>query len=132
MRGDWEAWPAYNRGDVVAYNGNLYVSFADGLFGPPPDMDARWKQLSVVGPAGPAGSQGPAGDPGSPGSPGPEGPQGPPGEVTGQQLTDAIAGTSANTNAVQLLTLTVSDPPTQSEMQSIANKLDELINALRR
>jgi hypothetical protein len=33
---------------------------------------------------------------------------------------------------VQLLNLTVSDPPTQSEMQSIANKLDELIVALRR
>jgi hypothetical protein len=63
---------------------------------------------------------------------GPQGPQGQPGEVSAQQLTDAIAGTSANTNAVQLLGLSVSDPPTQSEMQAVANKLDELINALRR
>jgi hypothetical protein len=30
------------------------------------------------------------------------------------------------------LGLAVSDPPTQSEMQQIADKLDELINALRR
>ena len=39
---------------------------------------------------------------------------------------------SANSNGVVLLSLTVSDPPTQSEVQSIATKLDELIAALRR
>ena len=72
---------------------------------------------------------GPAGPPGNDGA---TGPQGIPGEVTSQQLSDAIGGTSANTNGVQLLGLTVSDPPTQSEMQAIANKLDELINAQRR
>jgi hypothetical protein len=33
---------------------------------------------------------------------------------------------------VQLLGLTVSDPPTQSELQAVANKLNELIAALRR
>jgi hypothetical protein len=43
-----------------------------------------------------------------------------------------IADNSNNSNAVALLNLTVSDPPTQSEMQSIANKMDELIGALRR
>jgi hypothetical protein len=50
----------------------------------------------------------------------------------GQQLADAIAGTPTNCNGVQLLNLTVSDPPTQSELQAVANKLDELISALRR
>ena len=30
------------------------------------------------------------------------------------------------------LAMGVSDPPTQAEVQAIANKLDELINALRR
>lgn len=35
-------------------------------------------------------------------------------------------------NAIGLLGLTVSDPPTQTEIQTIANKLDELIAALRR
>jgi hypothetical protein len=48
------------------------------------------------------------------------------------QLDSAISGTSNNTNAIGTLGLSVSDPPTQSEMQSIANKLDELINGLRR
>ncbi len=66
---------------------------------------------------------------------GPQGPQGPagaPGEVTTGRLNTAIATTSANTNAVGALSLAVSDPPTQAEMQIIANKLDELILALRR
>ena len=30
------------------------------------------------------------------------------------------------------MSMSVSDPPTQSEVQTIADKLDELINALRR
>jgi hypothetical protein len=47
-------------------------------------------------------------------------------------LGTAIGGTSANTNAISQLGLTVSDPPKQAEMQTIANKLDELIAALRR
>jgi hypothetical protein len=33
---------------------------------------------------------------------------------------------------VALLNLTLSDPPTQAEMQAIANKIDELITVLRR
>ena len=35
-------------------------------------------------------------------------------------------------NGVGTLGLPVSDPPTQGEVQAIADKLDELINALRR
>jgi hypothetical protein len=52
--------------------------------------------------------------------------------VTNAALDNAIAGTSSNSNGVALLGLVVSDPPTQGEMQQIADKLDELINALRR
>lgn len=63
---------------------------------------------------------------------GAQGPQGAAGEVSAQQLSDAINGTSASSNSVIQLSLIVSDPPTQSEMQSIANKLDELIGVLRR
>ena len=63
---------------------------------------------------------------------GPEGEPGAPGEVTSMDLGTAIGGTSANTNAIGQLGLTVSDPPTQSELQAVANKLDELIAALRR
>jgi hypothetical protein len=69
---------------------------------------------------------------GQTGSEGPQGPQGPPGEVTQGQLDSAINGTSNNSNAVGLLGMTVSDPPTVGEVQAIASKLDELINALRR
>lgn len=66
------------------------------------------------------------------GEQGGQGVQGPPGEVTNAALAAAISGTSSNTNAVATLGLLVSDPPTQAEMQSLANKVDELILALRR
>ena len=51
---------------------------------------------------------------------------------TVSDMNAAIAGTSSNSNGVGTLGLGVSDPPTQAEVQSIADKLDELINALRR
>jgi hypothetical protein len=66
------------------------------------------------------------------GNDGGSGPQGPPGEVTNAQLNSAINGTSNNSNAVNTLVMTVSDPPTVGEVQAIASKLDELILALRR
>jgi hypothetical protein len=69
---------------------------------------------------------------GSNGNDGGSGPQGAPGEVTTMQLNSAINGTSNNSNGVALLGLAVSDPPTQSEVQAIVSKLDELITALRR
>ena len=55
--------------------------------------------------------------------------------VTGAITTatsNAAANSSANTNAVNLLGFSVSDPPTQSEMQQILEKLNEFINAARR
>lgn len=48
------------------------------------------------------------------------------------QLDTAIADTSNNSNGVATLGLSASDPPTQSEVQAVADKLDELILALRR
>jgi|APTNR8051073442_1049403.scaffolds.fasta_scaffold20288_3 hypothetical protein len=68
----------------------------------------------------------PQGDPGNPGDPGP------PGEVSSMQLNDAIQTTSANSNSVAELAGAISDPPQQMEVQAIADKLDELILALRR
>jgi hypothetical protein len=59
---------------------------------------------------------------------GPEGPQGPSGEVTSDQLNSAIGGTSANTNGVGTLDSSSADP----DMESLRQKLNELINALRR
>ena len=77
----------------------------------------------------PRGFDGPEGPQGSDG---PEGPQGPPGEVSLADLQNAIDGTSANSNGVDFLGMIVSDPPTQAEVQQIADKVDELISALRR
>ncbi|MDZ4405024.1 MAG: collagen-like protein, partial [Prosthecobacter sp.] len=89
-------------------------------------------------PTGPQGETGSNGSNGSDGSTGPQGIQGEqglpgaPGEVSLQQLTDAIATSSSNSNAVATLGMAVSDPPTQSEVQILASKVDELILALRR
>ena len=66
------------------------------------------------------------------GNDGSSGADGMPGEVSQQQLDDAIATTSANSDGVSTLDLFVSDPPTQAEMQDIVNKLNELIVALHR
>lgn len=56
--------------------------------------------------------------------------KGPPGEVSNQQVTDAInnviANTSANTNAVQLLA------PPNADLPTVIEKLNELIQAQRR
>jgi hypothetical protein len=70
--------------------------------------------------------------PRTPSPQGDQGPQGSPGEVSAQQLAEAIGGTANDCNSVQPLNLSVSDPPTQSDLQAVANKLDELIQALRR
>ncbi len=52
--------------------------------------------------------------------------------ATQTQLVADIGGTSSNSNGVATLSMAVSDPPTQGEVQAIADKVDELINALRR
>ena len=99
-----------------------------------------------AGPEGPQGAQGPEGPMGPSGGPpgpegpigpsGPTGPQGPPGEVTQTDLNNAVQDmlgqSSANSNGVSTLAIAISDPPTQSEVQQIVSKIDELINAPRR
>ena len=52
--------------------------------------------------------------------------------ATPGDLAAQIGATSANSNGVGNLGLAISDPPQQGEVQAIADKLDELINALRR
>jgi hypothetical protein len=95
------------------------------------------------GAQGPQGPQGPQGDPGGPPGPegpmgptGPVGPQGPPGEVTQTDLNNAelnmLSQSSANSNGVNTLGLTADGTYSASQMQDVLNKLDELINALRR
>ena len=52
---------------------------------------------------------------------------------TGADVNAAIVAQSAGpVDSVDALGMTVSDPPTQSEMQQIADKLDELLIALKR
>ena len=61
---------------------------------------------------------------GNAGGPGPKGDQADPGEVTAQQLTDALnnalAGTARNSASLAAYPGTFSDPPTQAEMQAFA------------
>ena len=92
-------------------------------------FDGSTVHLTFGLPSGPQGEPGINGNNGQDGAPGI---QGPPGEVTNAALATAIQGTSNNTNGVATLNLVVSDPPTQAEVQSVANKLDEIILALRR
>jgi len=65
-------------------------------------------------------ASGPQGDQGS------QGEQGPPGEVSAQQLSDAIAGTANNPGDVETL------DPTETDIGTVVAKLNELINALKR
>ena len=64
------------------------------------------------------------------------GPDGAPGEVNAQQLADALATTAANINAIATLGMAVPNPATledlQACVQTIGNKLDEVILTLRR
>ena len=69
---------------------------------------------------------------GNDGSNGSDGAQGPPGEITQAQLNSAISGTSANTNSVSTLGQSADGSYNQTQMQDLLNKMDELINALRR
>ena len=57
------------------------------------------------------------------GNDGSNGSDGTPGEVSQQQLDDAISGTSANTNTVSTLDNSYADP----EMEELRQKLNELI-----
>jgi hypothetical protein len=54
------------------------------------------------------------------------------GEMRGQfqAIADGFADIRARFIAVAPMGLTVSNPPTQAEVQAIADKLDELINTL--
>jgi hypothetical protein len=69
---------------------------------------------------------------GNDGSNGSDGSQGPPGEISQAQLDNAISGTSANTNSVSTLGQGAAGSYDQNQMQNVLDKMDELINALRR
>ncbi len=160
-RGSFGLDVLYQPGDVVTYLAQAYLCPVNLSGYPTPDIDTRWLPLSLIGPPGPTGrsvvgvsddglghaviqmsdgasygpftvANGPQGNTGNDGAPGPQGPQGPAGEVTAAALASAIADCAQNPATVTNLTLTVSDSPTQSELQAVVDKLNELITALRR
>jgi hypothetical protein len=83
-------------------------------------------------PRGNDGAQGIAGQTGADGAPGPQGPQGPTGEVSQTDLNNGLLNTlsqtSANTNAVATLDNPFADP----DVEILRQKVNELINMLRR
>jgi hypothetical protein len=62
----------------------------------------------------------------------PQGEVGPMGEVSSTDLSNAISGTSNNSNSVSTLGQGADGSYNQTQMQDLINKVDELINALRR
>ena len=88
---------------------------------------------------GPQGPQGPQGDPGGPPGPqgpegpqGPMGPQGPPGEVTQTDLNNAQLNTLSQTSNISNGVATLDNPYGDPVAEELRQKLNELINALRR
>ena len=81
---------------------------------------------------GPPGSAGSNGSDGQPGPQGPQGPQGIPGEVTQTDLNNGLLNTlsqtSANSNAIDVLANSFSDP----DAEALRLRVNELILALRR
>ena len=61
----------------------------------------------------------------------PQGEVGPTGEVSSADLSNAISGTSNNTNGVTTLGISADGGYNPSQIQDLINKVDELINALR-
>ena len=62
----------------------------------------------------------------------PQGQSGLPGEVTLADMNAAIATTSSNSNSVTNFNELAEGTYNQTQMQALINKVDELINALRR
>lgn len=119
----------------------------DAIPAGPPGPIGPQGPIGETGPSGgngPQGEQGPPGPQGNEGQQGPQGPQGPPGDVNTWQMQTAIdaamqttlnqaaTNSSANTNGVSTLDITISDPPQQWEVQAVLNKVNELILAQRR
>jgi hypothetical protein len=146
--------PAYEQAWVTSSFDGTYVHFA---FGIPQGYEGSQGQQGVQGEQGVQGVQGPPFaqavidgvttlDPGQPATVSvtfdgtyvhfafgiPRGADGAPGEVTTAQLTSAIATTAANPMNISPLNITISDPPTQGEVQQILSRMNDLISALYR
>lgn len=128
-----------NPGDAASVTVSVSANRLHFTFSIPRGQDGSTGPAGPTGDPGPTGGVGPAGpigETGPEGPAGPIGPQGPPGDVSQAMLDAALAtalsATSANSNSVPTLNLSVSDPPSSLDVQMVVNKLDELIQALRR
>ena len=115
------------RANFIALNDRI-----DAIPAGPPGPSGADGAPGPQGPQGDPGVQGPQGNDGSQGPEGPQGQQGPPGEVTAQQLADAVAGTARNPNMIGPFGGGFSDPPTQAEMQAFAAYVETLRASLLR
>jgi hypothetical protein len=124
--------------NVVGNTLHLSFDLPQGTEGPMGQQGATGPagpQGDPGGPAGPAGPQGPQGSEGPQGPSGPQGPagpEGPPGDVSLSDLNTGLLNTlnqtSNNTNGVSTLDNGFADP----DLEAMRQKLNELINALRR
>jgi hypothetical protein len=92
-------------------------------FGIPRGFDGNNGTNGIDGTNGTNGTNGNDGQPGA---------QGPPGEVSNADLTPAINGTSSNTNTVATFPNTAAASYDQTQQQALIDKVNELINVLRR
>ena len=108
LRGDWNGGDFYDPGDVIFHDGQAFVAIGSSHATTPEGDLAHWRTLTIVGPQG---------------------------EVSSSQLTNAItaaiAGTPHNPSLTPL-SLTVSDPPTQAEMQALVDFVNALLNQITR
>ena len=105
----------------------------------PQGQDGPGGAQGPEGPQGPTGPQGPQGDPGGPPGPqgpegpqGPSGPQGPPGEVTQTDLNNGLMNNLSQCSNISNGVATLDTPMADPDDEILRQKLDELINALRR
>ena len=105
----------------------------------PPGPEGPGGPAGAEGPMGPQGPEGPQGDPGGPPGPegpmgptGPQGPQGPPGEVTQTDLNNGLLNTLRQCSNISNGVSTLDTPYADPAAEELRNKLNELINALRR
>ncbi len=123
FRGAWDGTSSYMPYDVATHAGSVYVAVAVVSPTPtePQDLPTHWQLFAQRGSDGTPGGQGLPGADGAPG------------EVTNSALAAAIAGTSANTNAVGTLdTPFANDPLSLADGELLRAKINELILAQRR
>lgn len=137
--------PAYHSplvSQVIRDNFNALADAIEAIPAGPPGPEGPPGPTGAQGDPGATGPQGPQGEPGTPGGPpgpqgpegpaGPQGPQGPPGDVTAQQLADAIATSALNPAGLAPLSLTADGAYNPAQLQVVVDQLNTLLATLQR